>query len=1055
MDTEDQLDMPAEWAQHVHPRRGGKLFLPADVLAELDTGAVDFPATWQYSDYQNAVLDHPRTPVDFARQARSTDTGASADAVRLVLHMGNMLTGRPGWLGPIRHLVVTRGAVHAAEAMVLAADLVVPWGLPTESDLERGARPLVGLMNPAPQAWLQRLSGTDAHELTTLAGDWRESARYLRTALAAGAPEVYDEAVSALEALRRTATVRQRALASYLLPDRHDWVAADLADTPDHRSVAYDLLRASAGEPRSLAVMNCHCLSHFVGAYDALGHAVVPLIMRWWSYWRAFPEVRSDALDVLTRIPTEEAFRTLLANIDIPDVAKAARIVADRFPRRAARILAAARDDEFAGALYYRHRGINPDLFEGEERFPDAPEAAVPLLLSSPPWRRKAPTPVVIPPSPTAARPRMAWRPGEREDWSRDWWGDRTQEALEHLSAAETGTAPASFYIQGSAEVVRPLLARWQAETSWFYLQRPTVLVGKYELDALTPLLRLARRKPVIGAGLLMPYLAREVAELMAGWLVGSRQFRALATEWFARHGVDGAALLIPSALGPESPTSRTHAVALFSLDQDTVRAAADDLDCRDEIEKFLRRDPLDIVPGRIPTSPAWAEPTRLPQVLLADGRRALPSAPTTALLRMIAMSTLDAPYAGLAVVAESLDPTSLARWAWALFRLWEAQDRPSAQAWAMNAVGYFGDDAAADRLAPLIRSWPSEGAAARAKRGVDVLAAMDTPAALGHLSTLARNAKSGPLRAHAAAALDRVATARGLLPEQLDDLLAPDLDLPDEVKYQGSIYAVEVGPRNELVLRDGAGHDRTTLPPPLDEHQKTTASEWKARRRKANRLIIDQVARLEEAMVTSRSWSRSDFRDTVVAHPLLGRIALRLLWVVADRVAALDPLGDLVDQDGGLIETGEWVRLAHPATDDLGTWARWLSGHSPQPFAQVTRTTHRGSDPSEYWSRTVPAERLLGLTSRGWRWDATGAGAVRRRLLRPFGAEGQAVVELEPGVSAVKDPRNEPPQTIIDIAFQSARGELGLFTDLSRIARSELVRSLRSLDDGAADPME
>jgi hypothetical protein len=39
------------------------------------------------------------------------------------------------------------------------------------------------------------------------------------------------------------------------------------------------------------------------------------------------------------------------------------------------------------------------------------------------------------------------------------------------------------------------------------------------------------------------------------------------------------------------------------------------------------------------------------------------------------------------------------------------------------------------------------------------------------------------------------------------------------------------------------------------------------------------------------------------------------------------------------------------------------------------------------------------------------------------------------------------PRQTIIEITFASAEGELGVFSDLPLITRSELIRSLRTLD--------
>jgi hypothetical protein len=73
---------------------------------------------------------------------------------------------------------------------------------------------------------------------------------------------------------------------------------------------------------------------------------------------------------------------------------------------------------------------------------------------------------------------------------------------------------------------------------------------------------------------LLMPYLAQDVADLMAEWLVRSRQFRPVAQDWFTRHGAGGAALLIPAALGAPPARSRTAALALTRLDASEVRAA-------------------------------------------------------------------------------------------------------------------------------------------------------------------------------------------------------------------------------------------------------------------------------------------------------------------------------------------------------------------------------------------------------------------------------------------------------------------------------------------------
>ena len=55
-------------------------------------------------------------------------------------------------------------------------------------------------------------------------------------------------------------------------------------------------------------------------------------------------------------------------------------------------------------------------------------------------------------------------------------------------------------------------------------------------------------------------------------------------------------------------------------------------------------------------------------------------------------------------------------------------------------------------------------------------------------------------------------------------------------------------------------------------------------------------------------------------------------------------------------------------------------------------------------------------------------------------------LLTIDPGVSAVYDPKTEPEQTIVELAFESSRSEIGVFSDLPMVTRSELIRSLRTL---------
>lgn len=771
----------------------------------------------------------------------------------------------------------------------------------------------------------------------------------------------------------------------------------------------------------------------------------VPALFLWFDAWHGDVEVRRSALDELTRVPVDAVFAGLVDRLHLADVPAAVLAAADQFPEHAARVLTERRTEPFVSTVLAWHLARHPELAAAGvaplPRRPVAQESSVPALLAAPPWKRPKPPRIAVPWTEVPAS--IHWLAGERELWSWDPW---PPVADDYWTPADRSVPSVPFALRGPEREVRPLLADWRTEDARFYMQNPRVLVARFELDALAPVLRLARRKPLIGASLLLPYRSAEVAHLMATWLAGSRQFRPVAQEWFARHGSAGVAPLLPTALGAPPARSRPVALALTRIDPDVVLAAAAEVGCTEAAEAFLSRDPLDLVPSRVPTLPEWLGPWLLPQVLLRGGTHALPDSSLEVLCRMTAMSSLDQPYEGLRLVAEECDPRSLAEFAWSVFETWHVVGRPAKDVWALDALAYFGDGSVADRLAPMVRRWPSEGAATRAKRGVDVLAAMHTDGALQHVGVIARAARSGPLRAHATAALDRIALDRGLLPEQLDDLLAPDLGLGEVLSFRGTEYRVELGNQAELVLRAADG-GVVALPKPASDEEKTVVAEWKKRRKQAKAAVADQVRRLEEAMILQRAWAAGEFRTAVLAHPLLGRLARRLVWCADGRTATVDRLGDLVDTDGGLLPEFTEVRLAHPRTSDLTAWRRWREERGiTQPFVQIDRETF-DEDPSAFWLRTVPAAALYGLLARGWQWAPAGQGALRDRIVRPLGAAGSAVLAFEPGLSAVQSPTGQPDQTVESLTLQSPRhGDLALFADLPKVTRSELVRDLRRL---------
>ncbi|WP_260610821.1 hypothetical protein [Streptomyces sp. WAC06614] len=112
--------------------------------------------------------------------------------------------------------------------------------------------------------------------------------------------------------------------------------------------------------------------------------------------------------------------------------------------------------------------------------------------------------------------------------------------------------------------------------------------------------------------------------------------------------------------------------------------------------------------------------------------------------------------------------------------------------------------------LAPVIRSWPGEGAHQRAVDGLDVLGAIGTDTALLSLHGIAQRARFKALKARAGERIAEVAAGLGLTAEQLADRLVPDLGLDAHgtttVDYGGRRFTVGFDEQLTPYVADATG---------------------------------------------------------------------------------------------------------------------------------------------------------------------------------------------------------------------------------------------------------
>jgi predicted DNA-binding WGR domain protein len=913
----------------------------------------------------------------------------------------------------------------------------------------------------------------------------------VRYALAVAGDEQRAAAEAALAELSATPEVKQ--LRSFLMPSRADWFAEVCALS--HRA-SWWLLPCSAGSYDDFVKVDLSLPSSPFVLYTALyvlGPAIAPLLAEELDREYQGADSRKLVLKVLAALPTDEAFTIMLDRLGTKYVHPALMSAMAAFPARAARLLAkrVSSGDEIR-QLLKAHLLSNPAievpaeaaavLAEAQaQAVPEAGADQLPPLLVSPPWLHRRPPvkPVVLNDLPVPG-PAVVWQPGEREAWlesGNEWyWADRDwKELLEDYHAGRIGYRDNDLFLIAPESAVRHLLAEWTPSYAYGFEDWGKRIAARFGIDALPALLRLAAATPGTGGRVLLPFVTAEVATVMADWFARTKQPRRWGLEWLARHRDQAARLLIPAAAGAPGVSRRSAEAAIRHLHGLGVDVAGIAASCGAQaaIEAVLAVDPLDVLPVKLPVIGEWADTRLLPQVLLRDRRHALPAEAAGHLLMTAALSKPGEIYAGLPIAREALDRTSLAEFAWAVFEQWQKAGAPSKESWALNALGWFGDDSTVRALSPLVRAWPGESQHARAVAGLDVLADIGTEVALSHLNSIAEKVPFKGLKTRAQEKVTQIAAELGLSRDQLSDRLVPRLGLDD-----AATLVIDYGPRQFTVgfdeqlkpyVLDQDGKRRKDLPKPAAKDDQDKAplehKRFAALKKDVRTIAADQIRRLERAMVDQRTWSAEEFRTILVAHPLLWHLVRRLVWITGEGLAfrlAEDRTPANADDDEITLPEDATVRVAHPV--DLGNsvavWGEVFADYEIlQPFPQLGRPVHL-VPPGEallghlkkYCDAPHPIGKVLGLTKKGWvRGEPQDAG-VECWMTRPLPGGGALVVSLDPGI-AVGAVDEFPEVSFPDLWFSptgtgdwSAPKNAPRTFDADAITLSEVLSELESL---------
>lgn len=623
--------------------------------------------------------------------------------------------------------------------------------------------------------------------------------------------------------------------------------------------------------------------------------------------------------------------------------------------------------------------------------------------------------------------------------------------------------------IGGSISTNRYSLAR---DTKFWYFQfekhGPAVLPGFTDYVQSNAETGLAIARPVSSIG-----VARAALHAMHKLV----KAKTAAKTWLTAHPNTACVAAIPDALGKASVKREAARQGLRWLSSmgfdDVINEVAKEYgpDAEQALET-LQKDALLNFPSRIPKLPDFFVASSMRRPLLKDNGQSLPLESIEHIATMLAISNLDASYAGIDIVKQTCTSASLAEFAWDIYTAWRSANAPNNCVWALHALGHLGNDDTADELLRLIKIWPTEGLQRRALAGIDVLALIGSDKSFTHLNELVAKMKRKGLRERAEERLSEVAAKLGLSSEQLSDRLVPTFGLDNLGKLD-----LDFGPRHFAIgfdenlvpfVTDETGTRLKTLPKPRQSDDIIIASDstkaFRKLKKDAKAVASLQIHRFEAAMCSSRRWTLEECQRYVLKHPVMYQLASRLVWGVYEndkliqtfRVAEDYSYADANDEQLNLTDK-PIIGIAHPLelkTSDKAKFGELFSDYEiMQPFPQLARETFtldaaelEVSTLTRFAAKSVASGSVVGLSSKGWdRGNAEDGGRVNYYSKR-FQQEFIVQLNISPGIP-IGLPELEPVQSLPELLLKRTNNSSSAnFDTLTPISRSELIRDIQLL---------
>jgi hypothetical protein len=398
---------------------------------------------------------------------------------------------------------------------------------------------------------------------------------------------------------------------------------------------------------------------------------------------------------------------------------------------------------------------------------------------------------------------------------------------------------------------------------------------------------------------------------------------RRAAADWLAERGEAAAIPALNHALGTEKRpvVAASMLVALHRLGV--------------PIDHHLHPDALTreakAAMARVSKPPSWLRADVLPPLRWHDGTAVNPVVPhwwavlACALKQPGGAVLLDLSVARLA--PESVE--ALARFALSVF----LHDQPGQKNVGLLALAKHLSPAALAEAVTAAFNTPSMDLSRRLAM-LKCLAGNASLPALHAMVSVSARAKDKRIKDTARALTDTVAKTLGITADALADRMVPSCGLEAKgtltLPVDGRTYTAHLSPALKLELRNPEGRPIKTLP--SDPVGAKARGQLSRARTELRQVLALQPLRLRDAMQCERRWTTSEWRSVLLQHPILSRLAQRLVWLGYDDdghpVTAFRTLDDLslVDDQGDRVDLASVtnIGLAHHALIPASQTDRW-----------------------------------------------------------------------------------------------------------------------------------